>query len=50
MKFTTAEEMIAIALDGVLNNRLVLIAGAGLSMAPPAPQRRGHRGAREGGV
>ena len=33
---TTNEEAIALALDGILNNRLVLIAGAGLSMAAPS--------------
>ena len=30
---TTDQEAIALALDGILNNRLVLIAGAGLSTA-----------------
>lgn len=33
---TTNEDAIALALDGILNNRLVLIAGAGLSMAAPS--------------
>ncbi|HET6238296.1 MAG TPA: hypothetical protein VFE41_25575, partial [Acetobacteraceae bacterium] len=36
MKPVTTERAIEIALDGVLNNRLVVIAGAGLSMAPPS--------------
>jgi hypothetical protein len=31
-----SDEAIALALDGILNNRLVLIAGAGLSMAAPS--------------
>ena len=33
---TTPDQAIARALDGILNNRLVLLAGAGLSMAPPS--------------
>ncbi len=33
---TTDQDAIALALDGILNNRLVLIAGAGLSMAAPS--------------
>jgi hypothetical protein len=33
---TTTENGIAKALDGILNNRLVLLAGAGLSMAAPS--------------
>lgn len=33
---TTNQDAIALALDGILNNRLVLIAGAGLSMAAPS--------------
>jgi hypothetical protein len=36
VKPATTEVAIEIALDGVLNNRLVVIAGAGLSMAPPS--------------
>jgi hypothetical protein len=30
------DEGIAVALDAILNDRLVLLAGAGLSMAPPS--------------
>jgi|GEM_PF-567937 len=33
---TTIDTAIGIALDGILNNRLVLLAGAGLSMAAPS--------------
>lgn len=33
---TTNQDALALALDGILNNRLVLIAGAGLSMAAPS--------------
>lgn len=36
MNPTTDQDAIALALDGILNNRLVLIAGAGLSMAAPS--------------
>jgi hypothetical protein len=33
---TSLDDAIPVALDGLLNNRLALIAGAGLSMAPPS--------------
>lgn len=36
MTLTTLEDAIPLALDGLLNNRLALMAGAGLSMAPPS--------------